>query len=76
MSAPINLNKVKKERNRASRKARADENAVQFGQSKDQKEVLKARLAQISRNLEAHERPTGKTFGDPSGSPYVDLAGG
>ena len=27
MSAPINLNKVKKERNRASRKARADENA-------------------------------------------------
>ncbi|MBQ0716577.1 MAG: DUF4169 family protein, partial [Sulfitobacter litoralis] len=28
MSAPINLNKVKKERNRASRKARADENSV------------------------------------------------
>ena len=58
MSAPINLNKVKKERNRASRKARADENAVQFGQSKDQKEVLKARLAQISRNLEPQKRDT------------------
>ncbi|WP_341235280.1 DUF4169 family protein [uncultured Sulfitobacter sp.] len=58
MSAPINLNKVKKERNRASRKARADENAVLFGQSKDQKEVLKERLAQITRNLEAHKRET------------------
>ncbi|MBW4960818.1 DUF4169 family protein [Sulfitobacter sp. CW3] len=58
MSAPINLNKVKKERNRASRKARADENAVQFGQKKDQKEVLKERLAKIARNLEAHKRET------------------
>ncbi len=58
MSAPINLNKVKKERNRASRKARADENSVQFGKSKDQKEVLKERLAQIARNLEAHKRET------------------
>jgi hypothetical protein len=58
MSAPINLNKVKKERNRASRKARADENAVSFGQSKPQKEVLKARLEKIARNLEAHKRET------------------
>ncbi len=56
MSAPINLNKVKKERNRASRKARSDENAVQFGQSKAQKEALKARAEQIARNLEAHKR--------------------
>ncbi|HDZ80349.1 MAG TPA: DUF4169 family protein [Roseobacter sp.] len=56
MSAPTNLNKVKKERNRASRKARADDNAVQFGQSKAQKDVLKARAEQIARNLEAHKR--------------------
>ncbi|MFC6638320.1 DUF4169 family protein [Sulfitobacter sp. JBTF-M27] len=58
MSAPINLNKVKKERNRASRKARADENAVAFGQTKSQKEALKARAQQIARNLEAHKRET------------------
>ena len=56
MSAPINLNKVKKERNRASRKARADENAVGFGQTKAQKEALKARAELIARNLEAHKR--------------------
>ena len=58
MSAPINLNKVKKERNRASRKARADENAVALGQTKSQKEALKARAQQIARNLEAHKRET------------------
>ena len=58
MSAPINMNKVKKERNRASRKARADENAVAFGQTKAQKEALKARAEKIVRNLEAHKRET------------------
>ncbi|QJF51064.1 DUF4169 family protein [Roseobacter ponti] len=58
MSTPINLNKVKKERNRASRKARADENAVAFGQTRTQKEQLKARAEKIARNLEAHKRET------------------
>ena len=58
MSAPINLNKVKKERNRASRRARADENAVAFGQSKTQKELLKARAEKISKNLAANKRET------------------
>ncbi len=58
MSTPINLNKVKKERNRASRKARADENAVQFGQSKSDKETLLARAKKIARNLEGHKRET------------------
>ncbi len=58
MSAPINLNKVKKERDRSSRKARADENAVAFGQTKAQKDALKARAEQIAHNLEAHKRET------------------
>tara|TARA_R110002094_G_scaffold60692_5_gene71399 strand:+ start:2354 stop:2530 length:177 start_codon:yes stop_codon:yes gene_type:complete len=58
MSTPINLNKVKKERNRASRKARADENSVAFGQSRAQKDALKARAKQIARTLEAHKRET------------------
>ncbi len=50
------MNKAKKERNRASRKARADDNAVAFGQSKSQKELLKAKAEKIARNLEAHKR--------------------
>jgi hypothetical protein len=58
MNTSVNLNKVKKERNRASRKARADENAVGFGQTKAQKAALKARAEQIARNLEAHKRET------------------
>ncbi len=58
MSAPINLNKVKKERNRASRKARAGENAVAFGQTKAQKDLLKAKAEKIARNLDAHKRDT------------------
>ncbi|KZX94066.1 MULTISPECIES: DUF4169 family protein [unclassified Sulfitobacter] len=63
MSAPINLNKIKKERNRASRRARADENAVQFGQTKAQKDLLRARAEQIARNLEGHRLDTDKKEG-------------
>ncbi|MFK7881880.1 DUF4169 family protein [Roseobacter sp.] len=58
MSSPINLNKARKERNRTSRKAQADENAVSFGQTKTQKELLKAKAQKISRNLDAHKRET------------------
>lgn len=58
MSTPVNLNKVRKERNRASRKARADENAVNFGQTKTQKDLLKAKAEKIARNLDAHKRET------------------
>ena len=58
MSTSINMNKVKKERNRASRKARADENAVSFCQTSAQKEAQKARAALILRNLESHKRET------------------
>jgi hypothetical protein len=58
MSAPINLNKIRKERDRSSRKARASENSVAYGQSKAQKDLLKARAEKITRNLDAHKRET------------------
>ena len=58
MTTPLNLNKIRKERGRTSRKVRADENAVQFGQTKTQKEALKARAQQISRNLDGHKQET------------------
>jgi hypothetical protein len=58
MSAPVNLNKLRKERDRAARKARADENAVQFGQSKAHKETLKQRAEQSSRLHDGHKRET------------------
>ncbi|KHA52517.1 DUF4169 family protein [Sulfitobacter geojensis] len=58
MSTPINLNKARKERTRASRKARADENAVRFGQTKATKDELKARAEKDARLLDGHKRET------------------
>jgi hypothetical protein len=58
MTTPLNLNKIRKERGRTSRKKRADENSVQFGQSKTQKEALKARAEQMARNLSGHKIET------------------
>jgi hypothetical protein len=58
MANTINLNKARKDRDRSSRKARADENAVKFGQSKAQKDLLKARAEKIARNLDAHKHET------------------
>jgi hypothetical protein len=58
MANTINLNKARKERDRSSRKARADENSVKFGQTKAQKERLKAQAEKIARNLEGHKRET------------------
>ncbi|MBB3993980.1 hypothetical protein GGR95_001611 [Sulfitobacter undariae] len=58
MSSPLSLNKARKDRDRSARKSQADENAVKFGQSKSQKEALKARAQLIARNLEGHKRET------------------
>ncbi|MBM1688126.1 DUF4169 family protein [Sulfitobacter geojensis] len=58
MNTPINLNKARKERTRASRKARADENAVQFGQTKATKDEQKARAEKDARLLDGHKRET------------------
>ena len=58
MSNPLSLNKARKDRDRSARKSQADQNRAKFGQSKAQKEALKARAEQISRNLEGHKRET------------------
>ena len=56
MNTPVNLNRVRKETARADKKARADENAVKFGQTSAQKDTLKARAEQIKRNLDGHKK--------------------
>ena len=58
MNTPVNLNKVRKKRARASKKAQADENAVRFGQSKSTKEADKARAEKAARHLDGHKRET------------------
>ncbi len=56
MNTPVNLNRVRKEKARADKKARADENAVKFGRTKAEKELEKARAAQARKALDAHRK--------------------
>ena len=56
MSTPVNLNKARKERARAEKKARADRNAVAFGRTKAEKEVERLREAKTQQALDGHKR--------------------
>jgi hypothetical protein len=56
VSTPVNLNRVRKEKARAAKKARADENAVKFGRTKAEKELEKARADQSRKALDAHRK--------------------
>lgn len=48
---PVNLNRIRKTRDRADEKAKADQNAVRFGQSKAQKILEAAQAKQASDRL-------------------------
>ncbi|SEQ83704.1 DUF4169 family protein [Thalassovita taeanensis] len=56
MPEPVNLNRVRKEKARAEKKARADQNAVKFGRSKSEKKQEHALAEKARRDLEGHER--------------------
>jgi len=52
----VNLNKARKAKARADQKARADENAVKFGQSKTARALDKAQSEKSSRDHDSHRR--------------------
>jgi len=56
MAQPVNLNRVRKDKARAAKKARADENAVKFGRTKAQKAVEEADAAKARAALDDHKR--------------------
>lgn len=56
MSKPVNLNQYRKQKARADKRARADENAVKFGRSRSEKELEKARRGKEERDLDQHRR--------------------
>ena len=56
MSAPVNLNRFKKAKARAEKKARADENAVTFGRSKIEKSLDKANVKLTESTLDGKKR--------------------
>ena len=48
MAEPVNLNRFRKEKARAEKKARADQNAAKFGRTKAQKDAEK-KLSEIEK---------------------------
>ena len=56
MSEIVNLNKARKARARADKKARADANAVKFGRTKAEKSLDKAKSDKARSDLDAHKR--------------------
>lgn len=56
MAEVVNLNKARKARDRAARRAEADANAARFGRTKAEKDLEKARADKSARDLEAHRR--------------------
>ncbi|MCZ7676994.1 MAG: DUF4169 family protein [Roseovarius sp.] len=53
---PVNLNRVRKEKARAEKRARADENAVKHGRSKAQKAREAADAARAGAHLDGSKR--------------------
>ncbi|WP_319824092.1 DUF4169 family protein [Thalassovita sp.] len=56
MAQPVNLNRFRKDKARADKKARADENAVKFGRTKAQKDLDRARTQKEARDLDGKKR--------------------
>jgi hypothetical protein len=54
--APVNLNRVRKQKARAAQKARADENAVRFGRTRAQKAQEQAEADKTRTTLDQHRR--------------------
>ncbi|WP_419738006.1 DUF4169 family protein [Ruegeria sp.] len=55
MGKPVNLNRYRKQKARAEKKARADQNAVAYGRSQAEKQVVKLQKDKQSRDLDNHE---------------------
>lgn len=53
---PVNLNRVRKDKARAAKKARADENSLKFGRSKAEISLDQARTSRAAQILDAHRR--------------------
>ncbi|MBO9449619.1 DUF4169 family protein [Tropicibacter sp. R16_0] len=55
MAEPVNLNRFRKDKARAEKKARADQNAVKFGRTKAEKDLNRARVDKAKRDLDGHK---------------------
>lgn len=55
MAEPVNLNRYRKAKARADRKAQADENAVKFGRTKAEKDLDSARAERAESTIDGHK---------------------
>ncbi|MDE4174659.1 DUF4169 family protein [Phaeobacter sp. PT47_59] len=55
MAEPVNLNRFRKQKARAEKKARADANAVKFGRSKAEKQLDRSLRDKQERHLDGHQ---------------------
>lgn len=55
MAQPVNLNRYRKQKARAEKKARAERNAVSFGRTRAQKDLDHARTDKAARDLDGHK---------------------
>jgi hypothetical protein len=56
MAEPVNLNRFRKQKARAKKQVRADENAARFGRSKAERDLERARADKARRDLDGHEQ--------------------
>ncbi len=56
MAAPVNLNRFRKDKARAEKKARADQNAAKFGRTKAEKQRDAIEAENAERHLNQHKR--------------------
>lgn len=56
MAGVVNLNRFRKEKARAEKRAEADANAAKHGRTRAEKALEKARAEKAARDLDGHER--------------------
>jgi len=56
MAEPVNLNRFKKDKARAEKKARAQQNVAKFGRSKAEKQLDRARDDKSQSDFDGHKR--------------------
>jgi hypothetical protein len=56
MANIVNLRRARKDRARAEKEARATQNRVKFGRTKEEKRLAQARELLAERRVEAHRR--------------------
>ncbi|MFN0264269.1 DUF4169 family protein [Tepidamorphus sp. 3E244] len=69
MAEIVNLNRFRKQKARAEKDAKAEQNRVKFGRTRDEKEQARAEDDIAARRLSAHRRDADDDSGDDEPQP-------